>query len=331
MTTLITGGAGFVGLNIARALIESGERVILCDLGQINPTAFVDFPVSDGMLQAVCASVLSRSDLIDIIKTHQIKRVVHGAAITAGLDREVTSAKDIVEVNTIGTINVLESAISADVSRVVCLGTGSVYGSAVKADGVIDEVVDSPQPDTLYGISKYAAERIAVRYRQTRGLNLVVARLGVVFGRYEHDTGLRDTMSAPLVLGQLALRSEHAVVYRDLPNDWVYATDVAYVVRDLLSRPSLAGPVYHVATGRAWSIDDWCQRLKQAFPSFTYEFVDRQDKANVGRVTPNRRPCFSIARLRQDLGYEPSFMSEQAFEDYVRWLKQQRDGAPIEG
>ena len=322
MTTLITGGAGFVGLNIARELLQSGEKVVIFDLGQISPAAFVDFQCADGLLEVVCASVLSSSDLAQALRAHQIDRIVHGAAITASLEREKASAKEIVEVNTLGTINVLECAIAAGVSRTVCLGTGSVFGPTVSNQtGLLDETADLPQPETLYGISKFAAERIALRYRQTRGIDLTVARLGVVFGRYEHDTGLRDTMSAPLVLGQLALRSEHAKVYRHLPDDWVYATDVARVVKQLLDTKTPIGPLYQIATGAPWSVEDWCQRLANAFPDFTYELVDTQEAANVGRITPNRRPCFSIERLRNDIQYEPYFTAQRAFEDYVTWLE----------
>ena len=321
MTTLITGGAGFVGLNIAQHLLVAGEEVVIFDLGKIKPQAHLDLGDQARNLSVHTGSVLEREKLKQIIKTHKIDRIVHGAAITASLAREKSQASDIVEVNTMGTINVLEAAIETGVDRVVSLGTGSVYGSAVKQSGTLDEVADLPQPETLYGISKYAAERIAVRYRHTRDLDIVVARLGVVFGRYEHDTGLRDTMSAPLVLGQVAKRSEHAKVYARLPDDWVYAADVARAVELLLNCKTIPSPVYQVGTGRAWSVQQWCANLEAAFPGFSYELVDDQQSATVGRVTPSRRPCFSIDRLRHELGYEPAFTLDRAFEDYVRWLK----------
>lgn len=321
MTTLITGGAGFVGLNIAQKLVAAGEKVVIYDLGGIKPQAHLDLRSQADLLIVHNGSVLDRDDIINTIKTHNVDRIVHGAAITASLARERHHARDIVEVNTLGTINLLEAAIASDISRVVSLGTGSVYGSGVKQDGTLDEVDDLPQPETLYGISKYASERIAVRFRDTRNLDVVVARLGVVFGRYEHDTGLRDTMSAPLVLGQMALRGEHAKVYRQMPDDWVYATDVAQAIQMLLDAKTIPNPVYQVGTGQPWSVEQWCERLAEAFPDFSYEMVDQQDQATVGRVTPSRRPCFAIDRLKNDLGYQPAFMLDQAFDDYIQWLK----------
>jgi len=326
MTTLITGGAGFVGLNIAEKLLASDQQVVIYDLGDIKPKAHLDLGEHAGRLITHAGNVLSRDELKHAIKTHGVDRIVHAAAITASVTREKNHANDIVQVNTIGTINVLEAAIETGVKRVVSLGTGSVYGSAVKQTGTLDEIRDLPQPETLYGISKYAAERIALRYHHTRDLDVVVARLGVVFGRYEHDTGLRDTMSAPLILGQLALQGAHAKVYAQMPDDWVYATDVAQAVMLLLDSGNTPAPLYQIGTGHAWSVADWCKKLSAAFAEFSYELVDDQTQATVGQVTPSRRPCFSIDRLRQDLGYEPSYMLDKAFEDYVRWLRTTAQG-----
>jgi nucleoside-diphosphate-sugar epimerase len=323
MTTLITGGAGFVGLNIASELLLAGQDVVIFDLGEIKSSAHVDLLQGPGQLTLEKGSVLDKEHLVRCIDKYHITQVVHGAAITAGLAREQTQAAQIVQVNTIGTVNVLDACLQKNVQRVVSLGTGSVYGSTVKKEGTLDEVTDLPEPQTLYGISKYAAERIALRYRDTRGLDIVVARLGVVFGRYEHDTGLRDTLSAPLILGQLALQAKDAKVakvYRHLPNDWVYATDVARAVKLLLNASLTPSPVYHIATGQAWSIESWCKKLSAYFPEFRYELVEDQSQAAVGRVTPSARPCFSIDRLRRELGYEPCFLLDAAFDDYAQWL-----------
>jgi nucleoside-diphosphate-sugar epimerase len=320
MTTLITGGAGFVGLNVARHLLSSGEKVVIYDLGDIKASAHADLVKAEGSLHIEQGSVLDKKHLADVIARYGVNRLVHGAAITAGLEREKTQAWDIVQVNSLGTINVLECAISSGVKRVVQLGTGSVFGSSVKQEGLLHESSDVPEPDSLYGISKYAAERIAMRFRNTRGLDVVVARLAVVFGRYEHDTGLRDTLSAPLTLGQLALSGQHAHVYARLPDDWVYAADVARAVELLLISPQTTHGVYQVGSGQSWSVGQWCQKLNERIPRFTFDLVDEQEHATVGRITPTRRPLFSIDRLHEEFGYCPRFFMNEAFDDYLDWL-----------
>ena len=165
-----------------------------------------------------------------------------------------------------------------------------------------------------------AAERTGLRYRATRGLDLVVGRLGVVFGRWEYDTGVRDTLSLPLALTAMARAGGTARFYRDLPNDWVYATDVAEALVRLLDAPSLPRPVYHIGSGKRWSPVSWCERLRQSYPAFNYELVDTREDANVGVAAPSPRPPFSIANLQGDLAYQPQFGEVEALQDYLAHL-----------
>src|SRR5690606_20984117 len=180
--------------------------------------------------------------------------------------REAQEAHTIVAVNLGGTIQVLEAAQQHGIRRVIQLGTGAIFGSSVKQGGALDEDLDIPVPDSLYGITKYAAERTGLRYRETRGVDLVVARLGTCFGRWEYDTGLRDTLSIPLHLTRLAEEGGRAVFCRELPNDWVYAGDVADAVTRLLEAPSLSRPLFNLSSGQVWSAVDWCERLAAVYP-----------------------------------------------------------------
>ncbi len=322
MTVLITGGAGFVGLNIAEHLLGAGHAVVLYGLEAPPDMATREFDKLPGSLSVQVGDIRDGALLRETMRRHEVDAVVHGAAITAGLAREATQASLIAGVNLGGTIELLEAALHQGVRRVVQLGTGSVFGASVKQEGLLDEEKDVPQPDSLYGITKYAAERTALRYRATRGLDVVVGRVGVAFGRWEYDTTLRDTLSIPLTLATLAEAGGHAAFCAEIPNDWVYASDVADAVGRLLHAPATPAPIYQIGTGRRWSAQAWCQRLRTAYPDFTYEVVQDIAAANVGRQTPVPRPPFSIARLQADMGYEPRYDEVHAFEDYVAWRKQ---------
>lgn len=319
---MLTGGAGFVGLNTAEQLLAAGEDVVTYGL-EAPPGRFVsqlnDCP---GRLSVEIGDVRDRDAVLHVMREHDVKRLVHGAAVTAGLQRELVAAAEIAAVNLGGTIEVLEAAITHGVARVVQLSSGSVYGATATNQDSLDEIADSPVPDSLYGITKYAAERTGLRYRSTRGLDIVVARLGVVFGRWEYATGKRDTLSIPFQLMRMAENNEPAKIADDLPDDWVYATDVAAAVVGLLTCQPLEDTVFHVASGKRWSITDWCARLRHAFPNFTYEIVHNKSMANVGQESPNPRAPFSIQRLRNQLGYEPRFMAREAMADYIDWWSQ---------
>ncbi len=321
MPVLITGGCGFVGLNIAESLMRRGEDVVLFDTLPPPEVAAAHLGSLPGALAAVAGDVRERSAVIAAIREHGVDRLVHGAAITAALPREAREARRIADVNLGGTIETLEAALACGLRRVVQIGTGSALGTVPDTLPAIDETYPA-RPESLYGITKYAAERTALRYRETRGLDVVVARLGVVFGRWEYDTGVRDTLSLPLQLMTIAEAGGRARFRPDLPNDWVEA------VAALLGAPTLPHPVYHLATGRRWSPASWCDRLAAAFPGFSYAITEDRDALNVGVTSAAARPPFAVDRMRDDTGFSARFDEADAFADYLAWYRERRPVAP---
>ena len=316
---LITGGAGFVGLNLAEHLLGRGEQVVLFGPAAPPPQALAALGAGSGRLSVAIGDVCSATDLDHVLSAHVIDRVVHAAAVTADLARERRAARDIFTVNLLGTVEVLEAALRHAVRRVLQLGTGSVFGAAGRADRMLDERSSAALPQTLYGISKFAAERTGLRYRETRGLDLTVLRLGSVFGRWEYDSGSRDTLSLPLQLLRAAERDEAAVVHRQAADDWVYSVDVARGLVAVLDLAAVPEPVYHLSAGLRWSLDDWCGRLRQTFPGFTYRFTGSLEECTVGRGNAAARAPLDIARISRDAGYRPAFLLDRAFDDYLAW------------
>jgi nucleoside-diphosphate-sugar epimerase len=322
MSVLITGGSGFIGLNLAERLLARGETVVAFGPQPPPLAAFGQFAKLPGTFLFESGDVRDRTSLQSALRHHKVSHLIHGAAITAGLGREQAQAPLIAEVNLIGTLNVLDAACAADVGRVLHLSSGAVFGTGGHAHAELVEDRDIPQPDSLYGITKYAAERAALRYRSTRNLDVTVARLGVVFGRWEYDSGVRETLSLPLLLTRLAEAQETARFCADLPDDWLYAGDAAGAMIKIADARRLPHALYQIGTGRRWSPVAWCERLSAAYPGFSYELVGQREQANVGANSPAARPPFSIDRLRQDLGFAPRFDQAEAFADYQAWRLQ---------
>jgi nucleoside-diphosphate-sugar epimerase len=319
MAVLITGGAGFVGLNVAEQLLGRGDDVVI--FGPMAPPAAAVAALArqPGRLNVVLGDVTRAADLDAVVQGKGIDAVVHGAAVTADLAREKRAARDIFTVNLLGTIEVLEAALRHNVRRVVQMGTGSIFGPAGKVAGMLDEQTSPALPETLYGISKFAAERTGLRYRQTRDLSLTVVRLGMVFGRWEYDTGVRDTLSLALQLLRVAEEGGEAVVHAEAADDWVYSVDVARGLIAVLDLPNTPDPVYHLSAGMRWSVSAWCERLRQRFPRFTYRLAERLEECTVARNKAAPRAPMDIARIRRDAAYEPAYLLDRAFEDYIAW------------
>ncbi len=319
MRVLIAGGQGFVGLNIAEQLLVRGHAVALFGPDSA-PTAFKEtLKALPGELIVMDGDVSRADDLEHAFAAFTPDRIVNAAAITAGLDREKSAARRIFEVNLLGTIEVLEACIRHKIPRLVQLSTGSVFGEQGRSSAWLDEGTSPALPESLYGISKFAAERTCIRYATKRGVDVTALRLGTVFGRWEYDTGLRDTLSIPLQLLRSAQAGQAAVLQRECADDWVYSIDVAFGVLSVLSSQFRPKPLYHLSAGLRWDVADWCQRMCAAFPGFTYALVDDPALCTIGRTSSPSRSPMSIERIQSDFGYKPKYLTEAAWIDFLWW------------
>ena len=332
MSVLITGATGFIGVNLAEALLARGDTVVLVSRRSIRPdpatspratppAAFEVLSRLPGTLHVVQGDVTDEAAMDRIFAEYQPHKVIHGAAITPGTAREREQARLTSEVNYMGTLSLLEAARRSRVVRFVYLSSGAVYGLSAFATEELDEEATIPLPDTIYSITKYAGERLSLRFRHIWDMDVVAARIGTAFGPWEWDTGVRVTLSIILQVTTHAVHGREAV----LPDivgrkDWVYGRDVAAATLAILDAPNLSHEVYNLGPGVAWTVDDWCARLAAAFPGFSHRRAREGEEPNVRYGTPDRAP-FAIRRLVEDVGYQPRFGLEESFADYMAWIE----------
>ena len=326
MAILLTGGTGFVGLNIVEALLRAGRDVVVLDTGPVPPAAEAEFAALPGRLCHVAGDVRDPASFERAFAAAPIDALIHAAAVTAGSEREGSDPAIIAEVNLLGTIRALTAAHGAGVSRVVVLSTGSVYGEAGQAEeGVLDEAVQRPVPNNLYGISKYAAERSSLRLAELWGLDLRVGRPAVVFGCWERETGYRDGMSLVLQATRAAERGEAVAIAAQGPEDWIYAPDLAASVIALLDAETPLRRVYNLGTGQTWPLSAWCERLRIAFPGFSYRVAATQKEATLSVLSASSiRAPFRAAAVRDELSFVPQYDLAHAFDHYIEWRRAHR-------
>src|SRR5687768_12662466 len=131
MAILVTGAAGFVGVNVVQALLERGDAVVAFDAGDFPPGADRALEGHASRLAIERGSVLEPARVGALFHTHAIERVIHAAAVTSGPQREAREPANIVDVNLRGTINVLEAARAAGVARMIYVGSGAAYGESL--------------------------------------------------------------------------------------------------------------------------------------------------------------------------------------------------------
>ncbi len=326
MNVLVTGGSGFVGLNVVEALLARGDAVVAASNDELPAYAKRALGRLPGTLHTVHVDVTDAAAVRDIVASHRPEAVIHAAVITAGEARELTGLDRVVDVNVKGTAHVLAAALSAKVRRTIYVSSGSAYGATLlEAEEVIEET--PPQPDSLYSITKYAAERICGRFRETHGLEVVCTRLGSVFGPWERDTGVRDTLSLPFqIFSRAAAGDEVVLPRREARRDWVYATDVAAGILALLDAPETHHAIYNVSSGARWTgfTLRWCETLRAIFPALRYRIADETEQPNVSFLGERDRALMAIDRLVADMSYRPRYGDGRVFADYAGWLQAHR-------
>jgi nucleoside-diphosphate-sugar epimerase len=317
MIVLITGGTGFVGLNLAQQLCKKGFKPVLMALAPMTLSMQQQLLQEGIFFDFFQGSVANSDDLDKVCTLYKIDKIVHAAAITADGARETTHTKEILETNLMGSIEVFECAVRHHIKQVIYLSSGSIFGNLGTIDPIIDEVLSPVLPETIYGISKLAAERAALRYRKNRHLNVTVVRLGLVYGPWEYDTGHRDTLSLPYKTYLKAKRGEHLVLSRIHGDDYIYATDIAKGLWLILEAGYSPEGLYHLSAGLKWSLSSWLENLQQVFPKFTYEMTDDPELCAFKNSSPLPRSPMSIQRIKNHFHFEPDFDQAHAFDDFI--------------
>ena len=183
LATLIFGGAGFVGLNIAQALLERGGRVVLFDRSP-PPRSALDALGSLGPLAVVSGDVRERASVRNAFAAasgDSPPDVVFGAAITADDRRDSEEPELVLETNLLSLAHVLREARGAQAGRIVNLSSVAAYGDSMFATAPLQEDATHAEPRTLYGLTKFASERLLDRLASLWELEAVSVRLSGVF------------------------------------------------------------------------------------------------------------------------------------------------------
>jgi UDP-glucose 4-epimerase len=309
---LVTGGAGFIGSHLVRALLERGDRVGVLDNFASGRRSNLDELAGD--------IELVEGDLRSYERVHAamngVELVFHQGALPS-VPRSVQDPLTTNEVNVGGTLNVLLAARDEGARRVVFASSSSVYGDA---DGFPRDETQRPQPLSPYGVAKLAAESYCRAFWQVYGLETVSLRYFNVFGPRQ-DPQSQYAAVVPRFIARL-LEGQAPVIYGDgnQSRDFTYVGNV--VAGNLLaaSASGVAGEVLNVATGGSLTVNELSSAIQEILGT---EIEPTYEPARVGEV---ERSAADISRATRLLGYTPAHNVE---EGLVTTIDALRAGGPV--
>ena len=303
MTWLVTGGAGFIGVNLLRLLATRGVRVRVLDnlvVGKREDLDGLGAELVEGDIRDAQA-VRRALEGVDV--------VVHLAAHTRVMD-SLADPRENFDVNAVGTLNLLEVCRQrGGIKRFILASTGgAILGDA---EPPVHEEMPA-RPLSPYGASKLACEGYCSAYFGAYGLPTVALRFSNVYGPYSYQKG-----SVVAVFFKRLLAAEPLVIYGDgsQTRDFLFVADLCQaVVR--AADADCGGQVFHIASGIETPIGDLARRMI----NLTGTDVPIQWKpARAGEV---RRNCARIDRARSVLGFAPDTALDVGLRATLQWFRE---------
>jgi UDP-glucose 4-epimerase len=303
MKALVTGGAGFIGSNIVERLLAMGhEPVVLDNLA----SGFADNLLPG--VRFVAGDVRDRAAVDAAVSGCQV--VFHLAASvgnTRSIEHPVTDA----EVNVIGTLNVLEAARAQGIERIVFSSSAGIFGE-LKTLPIAE---DHPQdPDSPYGVSKLAAEKMCLVYNTLYSMQNVCLRYFNVYGPHQRYDAYGNVI--PIFANRI-LRGQPLTIFGDgeQTRDFVNVHDVAAANIRAGLTPGVQG-VFNIGSGTRVTINALAQMMQDA--------AGRQ--VGIQHAPPRkgdvRDSLADIRAAQAGFGFAPEVEMTAGLTEYMAWIRQ---------
>jgi UDP-glucose 4-epimerase len=300
MKALVTGGGGFIGSNVVRALLERGDDVRVLD--NFSTGSRANLAGLESVVQLVEGDLRSYERVHAAVRGVEV--VFHQGALPS-VPRSVQDPLTTTAVNIEGTLNVLLAARDEGVRRIVNASSSSVYGNA----GALPRVeTQAPDPISPYAVAKLAAERFCTSFSRVYGMEIVSLRYFNVFGPRQDPTSQYAAV-VPRFIRAIA-DGDPVTIYGDgeQSRDFTYVDNVVDANLLAADAAGIGGEILNVATGGSVTVN----ALAETIGALLSKPVEKwYEPARDGDVLAS---WADVSEARRLLGFEPKV----DFEDGLR-------------
>lgn len=311
MRILVTGGAGFIGSEFVRSVLnaDSESRITVLDNFTYSGVGENLAPVAHHPGYACVRGDICDVETVDAVMPGH-DAVVHFAA-ESHVDRSIDGAAAFVRTNVTGTQVLLDAARKHGVGRFVHVSTDEVYGSIGKGSWTEESPL---APNSPYSASKAGSDLLALACHRTHGLDVVVTRCSNNYGSHQFPEKVIPLFTTHLLEGK------KVPLYGDGGNvrDWLHVSDHCRAI-ELVLRGGRAGEVYHIGGGSEITNKELTGMLLEATGhgwDMVREVPDRKGH--------DRRYSLDITKIQQELGYRPQISFADGLAATVNWYRENR-------
>ncbi|KDA54117.1 hypothetical protein EG19_00700 [Thermoanaerobaculum aquaticum] len=305
---LLTGGTGFIGANLTRALLSRGASVhLLCQ----PSSSFWRINDLKDRLTIHQADLLEAETVQAVVQAAQPQGIFH-LAMAPGHPSSPAERSLSLAVATLGTAHLLEAARAAGVARVVHGGSSLEYGPRERAL----EESDPLQPKTFRGLAKATASMVASWYALHGGLNVTILGFFSVYGPWESPSRFIPTVLRAALQGE-----EIRLTAPGFRHDFVFVEDVVAACLRAAEAELASGEVFNIGSGQQWANEEVVALVER--------LVGHRLPVRVGAY-PAQPPDThhwqaNIAKARALLGWAPAHSLEEGLRKTLTWMQEHHD------
>jgi dTDP-glucose 4,6-dehydratase len=306
---LVTGGAGFIGVNFVRMLLEEETETKVVNLDCLtyagNLSSLGEFAGNPRHV-FIHGDIRDKKTVTDAIRKYKINGIINFAA-ESHVDRSIEGPGLFLETNTAGTLNLLECARNAEVERFLQVSTDEVYGS-LGTEGKFTEE-SNIKPNSPYSASKAAADHMVRAFHHTFGMNCVITRCSNNYGPYQFPEKM-----VPLCINNIR-RNKPVPVYGDglQVRDWLYVKDHCRAIWTVFNKAQ-SGTVYNIGGCNEKTNLELVKTLLRMLDSDESLITFVKD-----RPGHDRRYAIDASKIMNELSWKPSVTFEEGMEQTVKW------------
>lgn len=311
---LITGGAGFIGLNFVKLLLQETD---------VRLTVFDKLTYASHPEEMEELLKLSHFRFIqgDITLQHELDQafdkvydaIIHFAA-ESHVDRSIESAEPFIQTNVLGTYRMLEAVLKGKAKKLIHISTDEVYGDLEPDDPAFTEQTPL-SPNNPYSASKASSDLLVKSYIHTHQLPAMITRCSNNYGPHQHEEKLIPTII------RKAINGEKIPIYGDGQQirDWLYVEDHARAVKQVLENGT-AGQVYNIGGGNEKTNLDLTKTILTQLGISHDRIAFVED-----RKGHDRRYAIDASKLKRELGWTQETSFEAGIEKTINWYHAKYD------
>lgn len=308
-TSLVTGGAGFIGSHLVKKLLSLKHKVVVID--DLSTGFRENLPPRSNLFQFYAQSITA--NLTPIFKKYSFDYIFHLAA-QIDVRKSVLKPQHDAQTNILGTINLLEQARRTKIKKFIYSSTGgALYGEPQKIPVTESHPIN---PLSFYGASKFAAEKYIETYYNLFRIPYIILRYANVYGPHQNPLGEAGVVA--IFIHQLIREKTPALFgYGHNQRDYVYVDDI--VQANLWALESKKNKAYNIGTGRATPTTEIFQLIQKG--------VGSQIKPKLCPARPGEVQAISLdaKQAKQELQWEPQIPLEEGIQRTIAWfLKNKR-------